>query len=177
MKRTKSDPPQARKPYTPPATQNRILEEHLNGRSNRQIAKMIGLDRGTVSRTLSLPEMVEIIEEQRSRLFEEASPKVVSVFLRALDSDDLRIAAPVAMKLGDRMGILGKGIEVPQPERDRQLVQDAVLGQIKRVAMIKAVRYGTDLDDSVIEELRFAKKVLEAYEARHPGAAVAPPRH
>jgi len=135
---------------------------------------MIGLDRGTVSRTLSLREMVEIIEKQRSRLFEEASPKVVSATLKFLDSDDLRIA-PFVLELGDRMGIIPKRPLAAEPERDRQLVQDAFLGQIKRVAMIKAVRYGTDLDDSVIEELRFAKKFLEPYEARHPGAAVAPP--
>jgi hypothetical protein len=84
---SKSDPPQARKPYTPQATQNRILMEHLNGKSNRQIAKITGRYRGTVSRILAQRDMVEIIEEQRSRLVEMA-PKVVSVIGRTLDSSD-----------------------------------------------------------------------------------------
>jgi len=153
-----------------------MVAEHLNGKSNREIGRITRRDPATVSRILSQPDKIRIIEEHQSRLFEEASPKVVSATLKFLDSDDLRIA-PFVLELGDRMGIIPKRPLAAEPERDRQLVQDAVLGQIKRVAMIKAVRYGTDLDDSVIEELRFAKKVLEAYEARHPGAAVAPPRH
>ena len=115
---SKSDPPQARKPYTPQATQNSILEEHLNGKSNRQIAKITGRDRGTVSRILSQRDMVEIIEKQRSRLFEMTS-KAVSVIERTLDSKNQRIAAPVAIKIAEATGILRKCIEVPEPERDR----------------------------------------------------------
>ena len=176
MKRTKSDPPQARKPYTPPATQNRIFEEHLNGKSNRQIAKMIGLDRGTVSRILSLPEMVEIIEEQRSRLFEEASPKVVSATLKFLDSDDLRIA-PFVLELGDRMGIIPKRPLAAEPERDRERDRAAALGYATELVMGKSVRFSMPLTPRQIEDWRcvldYVEKILEASEAGGPGAALA----
>jgi len=173
-KNSNSDLPQARKPYTPRATQNRILEEHLNGKSIRKIAKMTGLDRGTVSRTLSQRELVEIVEEQRSRLF-EMIPEAVSVMGSTLRSNDERLAASVAITMTKGTGILPKNIEMPEPERDRQRDQDAVMGQIIQMGMTKAVRYGTRLPDSLIEALRSVKETLEAYEAHNPRAAIASP--
>ncbi len=56
---SKSDPSRTRKPYTPQATQNRMLEEHLNGKSYRQIGRITGRYRETVSRILSQRDMVE----------------------------------------------------------------------------------------------------------------------
>jgi len=137
---------------------------------------MIGLDRGTVSRILSLPEMVEIIEEQRSRLFEMA-PKAVSVIERTLDSNNPRIAASVAIKIAETTGIMRKGIEMPEPERDRERDRAAALGYATELVMGKSVRFSMPLTPRQIEDWRcvldYVEKILEASEAGGPGAALA----
>jgi len=72
VKPTKSDPPQARKPYTPQPIQNLMVAEHLNGKSNREIGRITRRDPATVSRILSQPDKIRIIEEHQSRLFEDS---------------------------------------------------------------------------------------------------------
>lgn len=97
--------------------------------------------------------------------------------LKVLDSDDLRIAAPFILEVGDRMGILPKRPLAAEPERDRDRDQDAVLGQMIRMAMDKSVRYSMPLPDSIIEQLHwihdYTQEVLEACEADGPEAAEA----
>ena len=90
-----------------------------------------------------------------------------------LDSNNLRIAAPVAIKIAEATGILLKCIEVPEPERDRERDRDAVWGQTIRMVMDKAVLYSNPLSGQAIEDLRwvqdYVKKTLEACEAGGPG--------
>jgi hypothetical protein len=109
--------------------------------------------------------MAEKVEEQRSWLYETAPKKIVSVNLRALDSDDLRIASPAAIKLGDRIGMYEHAV-VHEPERDRKKNQDAALGQIHRMYFDKSVRHAMPLSDRDLEELRwiedYTKGILEA---------------
>ncbi len=162
----------ARKPYTPQAVQNRVLEEHLSGKSNRKIAKITGRDRGIVSRILSQPDIVEFRNKQWSRLFQMA-PKSVSVMKLALKSDDLRLAVPVAIKVAEATGILPKdkkAIELPQPERDTESGVNAVMGQMLRVTIDKSSQYSTPIPASIIEQLpwmiSYLKKALEDHQNR-----------
>jgi hypothetical protein len=93
--------------YTPKPKQTRVIERHLNGESNRRIAREEGIDRETVSRILSQKELVTMLAEQQSRLLRLA-PKALDVYEEALGSDDLGLATATATKILEGTGVLNK---------------------------------------------------------------------
>ena len=104
----KSLPAQSeREPYTPKPKQTRVIARHLNGESNRRIAREEGIDRETVSRILSQKELVAMLAEQQSRLLRMGS-KAMDVYEEALDSENLGIAVATATKILEGTGVLNK---------------------------------------------------------------------
>jgi len=104
-----------RRLYTPKPVRERVLALHIIGVSNRQIAQQEKLDRETVSRILSQEECTEALAQARSRLT-VLMPKAIEVCEEVLSSKNLRIAAPMAMKLLESTGLLGKqALEQPDP--------------------------------------------------------------
>ncbi len=100
-----------RGPYTPQPVQARVIERHLDGASNRQIAKEVGLDRETVSRILSQRELAELRAQQQSQLQRLVS-KALQVYEKLLDSPDDRLAAATATKILEGTGIMdGQGLQ------------------------------------------------------------------
>jgi hypothetical protein len=93
--------------YTPKPTQTRVIARHLNGESNRRIAREEGIDRETVSRILSQKELVTMLAEQQSRLLRMGS-KAMDVYEEALDSENLGIAVATATKILEGAGVLNK---------------------------------------------------------------------
>ena len=106
-----TDSESCRELYTARPVQARVIERHLDGASNRQIAKEEGLDRDTVSRILSQRELVEMRAEQQSRLQCLAS-KALLVFEEALSSPDARLAVAIATKILEGTGVMdGRGLQ------------------------------------------------------------------
>jgi hypothetical protein len=104
----------------------RVLTLHIVGVSNRQIAQQEKLDRETVSRILSQEECTEAIAQARSRLT-VLMPKAIEVCEKVLSSKNLRIAAPMAMKLLESTGLLGKqALEQPDPVEARRSSFDEI---------------------------------------------------
>jgi transposase len=81
-----------REPYTPEPKRARVVALHVAGNSNRQIAVAENLDRGTVGRILSQPEIAHQMEQYRSTLLMMV-PKAVRALEAVLESDDERVAA------------------------------------------------------------------------------------
>ena len=93
--------------YTPKPKQTQVIARHLNGESNRRIAREEGIDRETVSRILSQKELVTMLAEQQSRLLRMGS-KAMDVYEEALDSDNLGMAVATATKILEGTGVLNK---------------------------------------------------------------------
>ena len=97
--------------YTPQPVQARVIERHLDGASNRKIAKEEGLDRETVSRILSQRELLELRAAQQSQLQRLVS-KALKVYEELLDSPDARLAAATATKILEGTAIMdGRGLQ------------------------------------------------------------------
>jgi len=97
----------ARKLYTPQAVQNRVIERHLDGASNREIAAEVGIDRATVPRILAQQELVALRAEHQSRL-ERLVSKALDVYEETLGSNDAHLAAATATKILEGTGTLDK---------------------------------------------------------------------
>jgi len=111
MYEVKTESGSDRELYTPQPVQTRVVERHLDGASNRQIAKEEGLDRETVSRILSQRELVELKAAQQSRLQCMVS-RALSVFEEALASPDARLAVAIATKILEGTGVIdGRGLQ------------------------------------------------------------------
>lgn len=87
-----------RRLYTPKPVCDRVVALHFSGQSNREIATVEQIDRETVGRILSQQEAVEMVARQHSRL-QTMADKALTVVEQALDSDDPRVAVPVAVKI------------------------------------------------------------------------------
>jgi hypothetical protein len=129
---SKSDQVPSQRGYKPAPVQDRVLERHINGQSDRKIAAAEHIDRATVKRIRSKAELAQTIAEAQSRLQSDLST-AIEVLESALLSGDLRIALPVAMKLAERFGVLPKnGIELPKEESDRE---ERFLTELGRMTM------------------------------------------
>ncbi len=93
----------ARKLYTPQAVQVRVIERHLEGASNREIAAEVGIDRETVPRILAQQELVALRAEQQTRL-ERMVSKALDVYEETLSSKDAHLAAATATKILEGTG-------------------------------------------------------------------------
>jgi hypothetical protein len=106
-----------RRLYTPEPVCDRVVALHMKGQSNREIANVEHIDRETVGRILSQQEAVEMISRQRSRL-QCMADKALTVVEQALDSDDPRVAVPVAVKIIEN--VLPKGPLVDRSDEQKK---------------------------------------------------------
>jgi hypothetical protein len=81
---------------------------HLAGRSGRRIAREEGIDRKTVDRILTQPEVVKLRSQYKQRLFSFV-PKALDVIDEALSSDDERIRFTAATKLLEALQVMPRG--------------------------------------------------------------------
>lgn len=154
--------PRSRGLYTPEPVRGRVLVRHMNGQSKREIARVEGIDRETVSRVLSQQEFVNLVAQNQARLF-SLVPKAIKVCEEALDSDDLRLATATATKFLEGMQVLG-GIEQTyefakkaSPEAEREQHRILMLGEMMDMALHKQQRFGVTLPpglDKLEEEVR-----------------------
>src|SRR6516225_6630335 len=100
--------PKRRAPYTPEPVQERVMAGHLAGRSGRRIAREEGIDRKTVDRILTQPEVVKMRSQYKQRLFSFV-PKALDVIDEALSSDDERIRFTAATKLLEALQVMPRG--------------------------------------------------------------------
>ena len=136
---------QPRGPYTPKAKQQRVIERHISGQSQHKIAGEEHLDRGTVRRIVSQPEVAQFIEQSRLRILGSV-PKAISVFERALASDDPRTALTAATRILECTQVLHKaGPEMPSPEEDQARRKREMLGAMTEMILYKHHKFGMDL--------------------------------
>src|SRR5436309_15410874 len=93
--------------YTPQPVQNRVIERHLEGASNREVDTAEGIDRETVTRILSQKELVELRAAHQSRL-EGLVSKALDVYEETLGSKDAQLAAATATKILEGTGVMDK---------------------------------------------------------------------
>lgn len=70
--------PKKRGPYTPPPVQVRVVAGHVNDKSNREVARQEGIDRGTVGRILSQTEVIQQIARYQAQLL-NLVPEAINV--------------------------------------------------------------------------------------------------
>lgn len=157
--------PKKRGPYKPPPVQLRVIERHVNGESNREIARQEGIGRDTVGRILSQQEVVQRIAQCQARLL-DLVPKAIGVYEKALSSDDLPLATATATKLLEGTNVLSKGgidetialANKASPETEREQRRLLMYGQMMDMMINKARRYDMPLPP----DLEQAKQELEA---------------
>jgi hypothetical protein len=69
---------------TPKATQSRVIAAAMAGKSNRRIAQEVGLDRDTVAKVLSQPEIMALLQGYRAEALALARPALVYIGNRLL---------------------------------------------------------------------------------------------
>jgi hypothetical protein len=164
--------PKKRAPYTAAPVQLRVIERHVKGESNREIARQEGIGRDTVGRILSQQEVVERIAQGQARVL-DLIPKAIGVYEKVLTSDDLPLATATAAKVPEGMHVLSKGgIEEtialankasPEAEHEQRRIQ--MLGQMTDMMINKARRYDMPLP-SGLERVEAELKRLEEAESR-----------
>jgi hypothetical protein len=142
--------PKSRGLYTPEPVRGRVLARHMNGESNREIAKVEGIDRETVGRILSQQEVVNLIAQNQARLL-SLVPKAITVCERALDSDDERLATATATKILESLQVLGsmeRAIEIANqvsPEAEKRRQRLLMFGELTEDLLNKMHRYGNTI--------------------------------
>ena len=160
--------PKKRGAYTPAPVQLRVIERHVNGESNRQIARQERIARDTVGRILSQQEVVERIAQAQARVL-DLIPKAIGVYEKALSSDDLPLATATATKLLEGTNVLNKGgiegtialAHKASPEAQQEAQRIKFLGQMTDMMLYKEQRHGIPLPPMFDE--------LKAAIARHSG--------
>jgi hypothetical protein len=138
-------PPSKRALYKPQPTRARVVALHVAGQSNRQIASAEGIDRDTVCRILSQPEVTQLIAQYQARLLNMV-PKAIGVYEEALNSDNLPLATATATKLLEGTHVLNKGaIEQALPEPNHHQLKRLFLGQMMEMMLYKKQQYGIPL--------------------------------
>ena len=84
-----------------------MIARHLDGESNRKIAREEEIDRETVDRILTQKELVVMIAEQQTRLLRLGS-KAIDVYEEALGGQDLGMALATATKILEGTGVQDK---------------------------------------------------------------------
>jgi hypothetical protein len=147
--------PNRRGLYTPEPVRGRVLVRHMNGASNREMARVEGIDRSTVGRILSQQEVVNLTAQNQSRLL-NLVPRAIEVCEQALDSDDERLATATATKILENLQVLGsldRAIEIanqvsPEAEQRRQRIlmfgefTDELLNKCHRQGITIPPEYG-----------------------------------
>ena len=152
------DPPlKKRGPYTPEPVQVRVIARHMDGQSNRQIAREERVDRQTVGHILSRQEIVDTNARQWSRL-QRMGDKALDVLEEALGCEDRRLAVAVALKIAEY--VFPKSVEQAiqlgteaSPEKQREERRITFLGQMTDMMLTKSKNYDLPLPPD-LEKLR-----------------------
>jgi hypothetical protein len=127
------------------------------GQSDRGIANAEGMDRKTVGRLLTRPEVEEMLIRYRQQLL-RLVPRAIHVYDAALLSDDERVRVAVATKLVEGLQLMARGnsqqiaemaARAPQKERDEQY--RAVINQLNEFMLDKSEDYNLPLPEKVVE--------------------------
>lgn len=100
---------------TPESVQAGVIADRAEGKYRNQIAKERGIDRETVTRILSQPEVAQHIQQSRSELF-RALPKMRARYVKIALKGKVQYAAPVIGKVLEGLQVL-----IPKAERDHTL--------------------------------------------------------
>lgn len=101
---------------TPIGIQNAVIRSALvEGKTKTEIASEQGIDRHTVGRILSQPEVAHHIQETRSQFY-EAMPKMRKRYLRIIEKGQAQHAGPLLVKAFE-----GLQVFIPKAERDSTL--------------------------------------------------------
>ena len=84
--------------YLPPAKKGAILAGAVQGKSQRQIAREVGCDRGTVVRILSAPEIAAALEQESSNMVTRVK-KAGQVYDDHLEAGNLQAARDIMVGL------------------------------------------------------------------------------
>lgn len=146
--KSRQSQPKTRNLYTPRPTRERVVALYVAGQSNRAIAASEHLDRETVARILTQRETVNLLAGYRSQILERLIPKSLKALEDALDSDDPRVRAVIAMKLVDKLGGFDHMSESPNaapPESEQENRRLICLGRLTDMMVEKARRYDLPL--------------------------------
>ena len=168
--------PKKRGPYTPAPTQLCVIERHVSGESNREIARQEGIGRDTVGRILSQQEVVQKIAQCRARLLDLA-PRAIDVYEKALACDDMTLATATATKLLEGTNVLSRdGIEETiarankaSPEAEGKENRLRIMAQAIDSGFTKAEKFGHPMHPK-LEELK--KEVDRGMEEERGGSAI-----
>lgn len=97
--RNRKKPQKSSKSRKSEAAKAVVLARSASGASNSQIAREMGIDRETVSKILSEPEIAAVIQQGKNEVVQMV-PKATAVFNRALNKDDTRVATSVLTGVG-----------------------------------------------------------------------------
>jgi hypothetical protein len=171
--------PKRRGLYTPEPVRVRVVARHIEGESNREIARNEAIDRETVGRILSQQEVVHKIAEGHSRLL-ALVPKAIGVCEEALNSDDLRLATATATKILEGVQVMG-GIEQifefakkASPEAEQKQRRLLVLAEMMDTMMAQDREFPRSLDSDLKNMEEEVKRRME--QPGSNGVARQPPR-
>jgi hypothetical protein len=134
---------------TPKPIRQRVVARHIQGESQRQIAREEGIDRGTVGRILSQTEVVERLAAFDAD-FLDMAPEAIRAIRGALTSEDERIRTAAAFKYVELMQKRGmeqmmQTAEAAAPKTTEKSRQSKMVEQIVEMMVKKAETYGTPL--------------------------------
>jgi hypothetical protein len=149
--------------YTPKPVQERVIAGHLAGQSSRHLAREEGIDRKTVERILTQPEVAEMRSQYKQRLFSFV-PKALDVIDEALSSEDERIRFTAATKLLEALQVMPRVVN-GQTDPHLEEVHDPYRVKAQAIAMMlaKSDTYGIPLP----EQLAQMKAAVEAAAPNH----------
>jgi hypothetical protein len=135
---------------TPEPVQGRVIARYVQGQSNRAIAAEECLDRSTVARILSQPEVARLMGEYQAQIL-GLVPLAIAAFEEVLISDNLPLKGATATKLLEGVGALLKNGSERLADNTATLEQEhrqqrwVMLGQMTEMMLAKNQKYGVPL--------------------------------
>jgi hypothetical protein len=151
-----------------------VVARHIEGESQRQIAREEGIDRGTVRRILSQTEVAERLAGFDAE-FLDLAPEAIRGIRGALTSEDERIRTAAAFKYIELMHKRGmeqmvQTAEAAAPKTTEKSERSKILEQIDEMMRIKEKNFGIPLPPELqtkatLEKLETAEAADESDES------------
>jgi Homeodomain-like domain len=134
---------------TPEPIRQRVVARHIQGESQRQIAREEGIDRGTVGRILSQTEVVERLAAFDAD-FLDMAPEAIRAIRAALTSEDERIRTAAAFRFVELMHKRGmeqmmRTAEAAAPKTTEKSGHSKIMEQLEEMMLIKAKNFDIPL--------------------------------
>jgi hypothetical protein len=134
---------------TPGPVRERVVARHIEGESQRQIAREEGIDRANVARILSQTEVAERLAGFDAE-FLDMAPEAIRAIRAALTSDDERISTAAAFRYVELMQKRGmeqmmQTAEAAAPKTTEKSRQSKIGEQIEEMMLTKAKNFGISL--------------------------------